>query len=94
MFPGNDGRKTVLRWTSPASGGYKIQGKSQDINETTSDVSIVINGNTAQPLFSDEITDGTYGKKSLWSHERAVSSKTNTHVPEQQALTAQQGQVT
>jgi hypothetical protein len=53
LFPGNDGRKTVLRWKAPAAGIYSVQGRFQNIDTTSSDISIIQNGNTAQPLFAD-----------------------------------------
>ncbi|MEQ1642928.1 MAG: LamG-like jellyroll fold domain-containing protein [Pyrinomonadaceae bacterium] len=58
MFPGGSGEKSVVRWTAPATGLYMVSGKFQDIDNTTSDVSIVLNGNQASPLFSDTINDG------------------------------------
>src|SRR5579864_3369512 len=55
VFPGNDGRKTVVRWTAPTSGTYSIQGRFQNIDHSSSDVSIIQNGNIGSPLFSDEV---------------------------------------
>jgi hypothetical protein len=44
LFPGNDGRKSVVRWKAPAGGTYRVEGRFQDIDQTTSDIAIVQNG--------------------------------------------------
>ncbi|HEX8747700.1 MAG TPA: LamG domain-containing protein, partial [Pyrinomonadaceae bacterium] len=57
MFPGENGEKTVVRWTAPQSGQYSITGRFQNIDKATSDGSIVLNGNTAQPIFGPVLID-------------------------------------
>ncbi len=52
LFPGNDGRKAIVRWKAPASGIYQVAGQFKGIDQTSSDGSIVFNGNAAAPLFS------------------------------------------
>lgn len=59
LFPGNDGRKTIVRWTAPEAGTYLVFGKFEGIDHTTSDASIVQNGSIAQPiLFSPNDASG------------------------------------
>ncbi len=54
LFENPDGKKAVLRWKAPASGNYQVSGLFEGIESaggaTTSDVSIVKNGDTANPL--------------------------------------------
>ncbi|HVF72786.1 MAG TPA: hypothetical protein VM940_14380 [Chthoniobacterales bacterium] len=59
LYPQSNGSKVVVRWKAPASGHFLIQGRFQDVDKTTSDVSIVRNGNIAQPTFIDQINDTT-----------------------------------
>ncbi|MFO1484532.1 MAG: LamG-like jellyroll fold domain-containing protein [Verrucomicrobiaceae bacterium] len=57
MFPTSNGAKSVVRWTAPASGSYQVSGLFEGIEQygggTTSDASIVKNGDTAHPLHFD-----------------------------------------
>jgi uncharacterized repeat protein (TIGR01451 family) len=54
LFPNNDGRKCIVRWKAPAAGTYQVTGRFEGIESaggaTTSDATIVLNGNTANPL--------------------------------------------
>ncbi len=50
LFPGNDGRKTIVRWKAPATGTYSLVGRFQNIDHSSSDAAIVRNGSTT--LFS------------------------------------------
>ena len=59
LHPANNGRKSVVRWKAPVAGTYLVDGRFQDLDFTTTDVSIIQNQNTAQPLFSDLISDST-----------------------------------
>lgn len=56
MFPGESGRKSVLRWKAPTSGTFNVQGKFERIDSGDADVAIVVNGGTAAPLLPAQIT--------------------------------------
>ncbi len=58
MYPGSDGRKTVVRWTAPASGAYQITGRFQNIDTTSTDVSVVKGSAIGSPLFTDTVFGG------------------------------------
>lgn len=56
MHPGPDGQRSVLRWTAPADGDYRIQGQFRGINGsgyTRTDALVVENGSTVR--FSADI---------------------------------------
>ena len=58
MHPGSLGENSVVRWTAPATGYYRIQGHfvGRDFSFiTTTDVAILHNNNGAAPLFSADI---------------------------------------
>jgi len=42
LFPGSDGRATVVRWLAPASGTYSFQGRFQNIDHCSSDATILL----------------------------------------------------
>ncbi|MDB6116402.1 MAG: hypothetical protein JWO08_183 [Verrucomicrobiaceae bacterium] len=52
LLPGSDGRKSVVRWLAPSSGTFQVTGQFEGIESTgtSSDVSIVQNGDAAHPL--------------------------------------------
>ena len=43
MHPASDGTESVLRWTSPNESIYLVEGRFQDIQNATADVSILLN---------------------------------------------------
>ena len=52
VAPGDDGRKSIVRWLAPAVGTYQVTGLFEGIDGTgtTSDATIIKNGDTANPL--------------------------------------------
>lgn len=61
LDPGLDGRNAVVQWTAPVSGTYRINGRFEGIDITTTDVSVLLNGDTNSPLFSGQINGlGSY----------------------------------
>ncbi|MES2467644.1 MAG: hypothetical protein V4675_10120 [Verrucomicrobiota bacterium] len=57
MDPSYDGRNAVLRWTAPAGGVYRVQGRFQgiDVSPNGTDVALLKNGDLALTLFSDYV---------------------------------------
>jgi hypothetical protein len=58
MHPGAEGQYSVVRWTAPAAGQFRIRGLFEGIDPhpTTTDVHVLLNG---VPIFDGEI--GSYG---------------------------------
>jgi hypothetical protein len=58
LHPGPGGENSVVRWTAPASGTYRIAGDFIGLDyayPTTTDVAVLQNNNAAAPLFSGNI---------------------------------------
>ena len=57
MDPSLDGRNAVVRWTAPAGGTYRIQGRWQgiDVSPNGTDVALLRNGSTGTTLFEDYV---------------------------------------
>ena len=57
MDPSLDGRNAVVRWTAPAGGIYRIQGRWQgiDVSPNGTDVALLKNGSTETTLFADYV---------------------------------------
>ena len=65
MFPNIDGKKSVVRWKAPSAGTYQVSGLFEGIESagpaTTSDATIVKNGDTFNPLlFSTGVPTRAY----------------------------------
>ena len=55
LDPGFDGRNAVVQWTAPLAGTYRINGRFEGIDTTTTDVAVLLNGDTHSPLISGQI---------------------------------------
>ncbi len=53
LDPSHDGRNSVVRWTAPASGTYRIAGRFQGLDNTTTDVAVL--KNSSETLLSGNI---------------------------------------
>ena len=52
---GSDGRNSVVRWTAPQAGKYRINGRFEGVfesNSNSNDVNVLLNNNIAAPLVS------------------------------------------
>ncbi len=59
LHPGSGGEYSVVRWTAPADGTFRITGYFMGLDSsypTTTDVRVVLNNNVAAPLFSGYIS--------------------------------------
>jgi len=72
MHPGCHGEDTVLRWTAPLSGNYRLRGSFEGIDECcpTTDVHIRLNSMTS--LLDADING--FGQVALFDVKRAVSA--------------------
>ena len=55
LDPGVDGRNAVVQWTAPVSGTYRINGRFEGIDTATTDVAVLLNGDSNSPLISGQI---------------------------------------
>jgi len=70
LFPGSDGRKSIVRWLAPASGTYSFQGRFQNIDHCSSDGTILLvrTGQAPQSLI-----DPIYINSGACNHTDVVS---------------------
>ena len=55
MDPSFDGRNSVVQWTAPAAGAYRINGRFEGIDHVSTDVSLLLNDNAASPLITGSL---------------------------------------
>lgn len=55
LDPSIDGRNSVVQWTAPVAGTYRINGRFEAIDHSTTDVSILLNSSVNSPLITGSI---------------------------------------
>jgi RHS repeat-associated protein/uncharacterized repeat protein (TIGR01451 family) len=59
LHPGTSGENSVIRFTAPATASYLVQGRFYGVDNTTTDVSVLLNSTTT--LLSGNITERNLG---------------------------------